>query len=300
MASFLVRLGKSGQGVLTLSLEGSTLRLLRTKGGRVIGWVTLPFNPRLLRDGRIEDPPGLAEVIKNGLKQIGGSPGPLVVGHPGSRITVRNLAIPRIRGMRPDAIVPREARRILGPTADQQLVFWTPLTSSPLELRYFLLATPRAELSRLLETLSLSGLKARKIDARPLALARAVDEGTAILVRLESTDVDVTVIVDRVPQLVTRRAVELSMSAEDLLAEMIDMIQTAIGFQTNRPEGPAFPPEAPILLFGGHPFIDTPLVRALTEGLGRQVRLPVCPLNAPEDFPTLEYMVNLGLALKEL
>ncbi|MBI2857381.1 MAG: hypothetical protein HYX95_03590 [Chloroflexi bacterium] len=296
----LGRFRRGEGGVLTLAIEGPTLRLLQVQKGCVTSWTTLPFNPSLMQDGRVANPAGLAEVIKNGLARLNGGQGPLVTVFPGTRLTIRVLAIPRVRGVKPEVMVPREARRILGAAAEQQILFWTPLKGTQMELRYFLVAVPRAEMARFMETLELSGLKPRKVDARSLALARAVSEPTGVVLRLEPADLDVTIVVDKVPQLFAWRALEFGMSPEDLLDELADAVQTTVIFHASRAEGASLPPEAPLLLVGGHPQIDESLARALTQRVGREVRCPTSPIPAPDDFPALEYLVNLGLALKRL
>ncbi|MBI4307662.1 MAG: hypothetical protein HY684_02530 [Chloroflexi bacterium] len=283
-----------------MAIEGPSLRLLQTQNGRVASWTTLSFNPNLMQDGRVANPAGLAEVIKNGLARLNGGRGQLVTVFPGTRLTLRVLAIPRLRDVKPEVVVPREARRILGAAAEQQIIVWALLSSTQMELRYLLVAIPRAEMARFMETLDLSGLKPRKVDARPLALARAVGEPTGVLLRLEPTDLDVTIVVDMVPQIFASRVLEFSMSPEDLLDELADAVQATVSFHASRAEGAALPPEAPLLLVGGHPQIDESLAHALSVRLGREVRSPASPIPAPDDFPALEYMVNLGLALKPL
>ena len=123
-------------------------------------------------------------------------------------------------------------------------------------------------------------------------------EDDGVLLRLEATDLSVTVMVDRVPELVTRRNLEISMSVDDLLAEIPDAVQTTVSFQASRPENKALPPETPLFLFGAHPQVDEALAVSIGQATDRVVRLPTSPREAPPDFPALEYMVNVGLALK--
>jgi hypothetical protein len=288
-----------GASVLTLALEGSSLRLLRVSEGAVESWTGLPFNPRLVRGGRIEDARGLAEVIKNGLARLESRTGTtdLVAAFPSSQMVVRYLTIPRIRGVKPETIIPREARRILGAAADQQLVHWAALSATATEETYYVVAIPRAEMARFVETLQSSGLKPRRIEARPLALARAMPADDAVLLRLEATDLSVTVMVGRVPELVTRRSLEMSMAPEDLLAEITDAVQTTVAFQGSRADNRPLPVDAPLFLFGGHPQIDGALASSVQNTVGRKIRFPESPLPAPPDFPAQEYMVNLGMAL---
>ena len=43
--------------LLTLGIEGGSVRLLASEGRTVLGWLSTPFNPRMVSDGRIETTP---------------------------------------------------------------------------------------------------------------------------------------------------------------------------------------------------------------------------------------------------
>jgi hypothetical protein len=52
------------------------------------------------------------------------------------------------------------------------------------------------------------------------------------------------------------------------------------------------------VIFGAHPQLDNAFIRTVGTSSGRAARVPPTPGRLPEDFPTLEYFTNLGLAMK--
>lgn len=300
LSSPLSNMKARGSTTLSLTLEGSSVRLLRSYEGAIQSWVSLPFNPRLMQGGRIEDPRGMADVITNGISRLEGGemPATIVTAFPSSQIFIRYVGVPRVRGVDPDTIVEREARRLLGSAADQQLFYSTQISSTPSAVTYYLLAVSRIEMARFVETLQYCNLKPQRIDARPLALARVMPENDGVLLRLEATDLSVIAMVNRIPELVTRRSLEISTSVNDLITEIADAVRTTVAYQTSRVEKvKALPPDAPLFLFGGHPQIGEGIETAIKAAVDREVRFPPSPRPAPADFPSHEYMTNLGLIL---
>lgn len=287
---------------LSLTLEGSSVRLLRSYEGAIQSWVSLPFNPRLMQGGRIEDPRGMAEVITNGISRLegGDQPATIVTAFPSSQIFIRYVGVPRVRGVDPEIIVEREARRVLGSAADQQIFYSTQISSTPSAATYYLLAVSRIEMARFVETLQHCNLKPKRIDARPLALARAMPENDGVLLRLEATDLSVIAMVNRIPELVTRRSLEVSTSTNELIGEISDAVRTTVAYQASRTEKiKALSPDAPLFLFGGHPQIGEGIDAAIKAAVDREVRIPPSPRPAPADFPSHEYMANIGLTLTQ-
>ncbi len=292
------RFARGGGALLTLSVEGSTLRLLTVNDGAINAYASLPFNPLFVRSGRIEDPKGLAEVVKNGLGRLGAGSGPVVAAFPGSQMIIRIITVPKVKGIKPDVVVPGEVQRVLGAAAEQRLTFWTQLAETAMDYRYYVLGVPRLDMARFAEALTLAGLKPRRIEARPLALARIVDEDAAVILRVESAEIDVTAVINRVPHVVTRKNLDLGLGREDLLSEIAESVQTTVTFYATRGEGGALPASAPLVIFGAHPQLDSAFVKSVGTSSGRAARFPQTPGRLLEDFPTLEYLTNLGLAMK--
>ena len=283
---------------VTISLEGTSLRLMTVEGGVVKGWLSLPFNPRLVDDGRIEDPNRLAEVLKTAVGRVDAVSGKVLAAFPSSRATSRVITLPNVKGLNPKSAVPREANRIMGSAADYHHLFWTPLKSEGLELRYFLLAAPKGELVNFLQTLTLSGLHPDAVDTRALALARGVGVDSAIILNLENTGLDVLILSDYVPLIVTRRELRPGIGLEELLDEVIDEFQNTVEYYNDRNPAIALPSNTAVYLMGGHSLMSQELAEALRNRIGRNILFPSPEIDYPPEFPPIQYMVNVGLALK--
>ena len=66
-------------------------------------------------------------------------------------------------------------------------------------------------MARFVETLMLSGLKPRHIETRHSLLHAASEHDATVVLRVEATQLDVTVIVDRVSHVVTQRNPDLGL-----------------------------------------------------------------------------------------
>ena len=288
------------KGVLTFSIEGTTLRLMASEGRRIHRWLSVPFNPRIVSNGRIEDPTSLSTVIKSALVKMGNKPGPLVAAFPSPRVTSRIMTLPPVKGMRADRVIPREARNTMGSAVDYHDLFWSPLSTSAMDQRYFLLAAPKGELVTFLQTLSMSGLKPKKVDTRALALTRAIGADSALILNVEKSGLDVLVVVDYVPMVVSQRELQQGQVMEDLTEEIAEEFQNITENYSDRHLGGGPLSNSQVYLTGAHPGIGSGLAQALEERLGQELYFPDPPMEYPEDFPLTMYMVNGGLALKPL
>ena len=284
--------------LLTIGIENANVRLMAVEGRKVIGWLSVPFNPKLVSDGRIDDPSGLSTVIKQATARLGLKPGAKAAAFPSPRITSHVITLPDVRGMHPDSVLPREARRIMGAAVDYHDLFWTPLGKAGLTRRYYLLAAPRAELVTFFQALAQSGLRPRVVDARGLALTRGVGAASAFIFNVEAYGLDVLVVSDYVPVLVSHRELQLGQGIGNLAEDMIDEFQNSTEQYRDRVPSAPLPQNAPVYLTGGHPLVNADLLRALQRSLGRELLIPEPPMQYPEDFPLVQYMVNVGLALK--
>ena len=78
----------------------------------------------------------------------------------------------------------------------------------------------------------------------------------------------------------------------------LDEFQSAMEYYGDRNPGIPIPQSTPVYLTGGHPQLNLEFARTLEGNLNRNLFFPDPPLDYPENFPLLQYMVNVGLALK--
>ena len=180
--------------ILSLSIEGTTLRILSADGDSVEAWDSVPFNPRFIRSGYVADPEGLGQVIKNALQERKLTKGKVVCALPAVGTTSRILSLPRVDTGQLGSIVQREARRVVGGSLDDSYLHWRALPLKTAQQQVYLLTVPKEPLHALMKAMATAGLKPRLIDLKSLALMRAVNRRDAIIANGESNSVEVVIV----------------------------------------------------------------------------------------------------------
>ena len=248
--------------VVSLSIEGNTIRVVSCQGRRVSAWKSIPFNPTLLQGGFVANAAGLSQVLKSALRDV--KPGRVIVALPGFQSVLRVIALPKVKGLRPAV------------------------------------AVPRVPLLALIDALRQAGIRLWKIDTKPLALARAVNQGHAVVGSLESNSIDVVVVLDHAPVVIRSLFLgEEAVVPEVVLPRFVEEVSRTITFYNDINRGNPLPRTVPIYLCGalsGNPEVGREIERAT----GHQVSQAYAVLSYPPDFPVSQMMVNLGLVMKAL
>ncbi|MBM3459746.1 MAG: hypothetical protein FJX77_14590 [Armatimonadetes bacterium] len=260
----------------------------------------MPLNPTLVADGQITNVQEMAVVMRNAVKRLGYVPSGVRAAYSGSRGIVRLVTIPQTPGVRPELVLDREARRILGVGVDQNHVFWRRLGATPTEQRYVLVAVPRPSLNSLLEALVQSHLRPDAVQVKGLALARVTGEARALIVNLEQASVTTTLTEGYLPELLTSNALDeaIAFDEEGLGTQLVEEVRPAVEYFAQRFPGAELR-SLPVYLTGGHPLLNSPrFPSALTEALSVTVSsLPELRFSHDEDFPLSAFLVNLGLVM---
>lgn len=287
-------------GKLSLSLDGTSVRLLIYQRRKVIDWINLPFNPELMKEGLISDPAGMAKVIRNALREKRIGERKVRAALPAFGVLSRLLTLPPGRDIRPGEVIPREARRLISVPPEENYLFWQKLAGPEYEQRFLVLAVPRQPLHALLETLKLAGLRPTAIELSSLCLARAVNRSTAIILEAEPNLIGVVIVVDGIPVLMRSSPLSgetlLPSASAPRLAQ--ELAQNLSFYNSAHRENP-LPPDAPVYLCGSLA-VDPELARRVESIVAHPVRKPELILESPPDFPAPHFMVNIGLAMRDL
>jgi len=137
------------------------------------------------------------------------------------------------------------------------------------------------------------------VESRAMALTRGAGASEAIVINLRTESIEVLVVTRYIPLIAAQRTFELLLNVEDLVTEISELVQQALTSYNQRGIGPPIPNTVPAYISGRHQEIGAPLLDSLQNALDRPVRLPDPPISYPPDFPVIEYMANVGLALAE-
>ena len=286
--------------IVTLCIDDANVRLLVTRGKRIKKWAELPLDLGLTKVNVAVKEAEVAARIKQLLKSQKVRAKKVILGLSGLHCLTRPLTLPQLpRAMLEEAVM-REAKRVLPVPLEQLYISWQTISATEKEIRVFLVAIPCNTADALLKMLRQVGLKPYLMDLKPLALARVVKETTAVIVDVQPTEFDIVIMADGIPQPVRT----LSFPSEALpLSKKLSMIKKDLNrtiefYNSNNPEKPLAPD---VNIFVSGELADEP---ELCKRLSNDVGHPVLPMQSPLKQPLLmnptHYMMNIGLALKEL
>jgi type IV pilus assembly protein PilM len=286
--------------VTTLFIRDTNIDLLVMKGEQVEKWASSPLEPGLVSQGLIVDEAQVADKVEQIFKETGAQKSKVITALSGHDSLYRIITLPEL----PDAVLPeairREAKRTI-PTPLEDIYFsYQRLPSPKGESRIFLVTFPRELVDALVRTLRQAGVNPYVMDLAPLALCRIPDEPRAIIVNARLDYLDVAVIADRLPQVIRR----LSLPGEtESLEERLPLIaeefnRTVSFYNSSHIEKPL---DATVPVFIGGDLVEEPETwQSVVGGAGYSVAALPSPVEPPEGFNPNEFMVNIGLALKEL
>jgi len=283
----------------TLYIEDTEIKLLITKGMQVEKWASLLLEPSLVRDGVIVDEDQVAERIKALFELAEVKAKKVSISLSGLNSIFRIITLPELTtNLVPEALM-NEARQMLPVPLEQVYLSYQRIESSKGENRFFLVAHPRNSTDILINTLYKAGIKPDVMDLAPLALARCANKEKAIIINSWLTYIDIIIMDNRIPQVI--RSLSLPTEAVDvegklpIIAE--ELARTIAFYNSSNPKN-KIGNEVPI-------FVSGDLVEAkdswkkLVGEAGYPISVLAPTVNYPETFNPSQYMVNIGLALKE-
>lgn len=279
--------------MLSLSLEGTTIRLVEAQGKRVMRWHSAIFNPALVRRGTITDPSAMAQVLSKALEAAGMRPGNVVAAMDGVGSMSRTIAVPT--GAKPGEYIPREARRLFSQGPEEAFLFWQPVAGEG--SRFFALSIPREPLLAFRQTMRLARLRLVRLDTRPLALARWANENQAIVVSVENSSVIIIVLADSFPvAMQTHWLGDLLQTPSAISSQVTAIISQTVSYYNDTHRESMLGRDVPLLLVGSGAGED--LANQISSEFGYKVNPASSIFAAPADFPLSQFCINLGLLMK--
>ena len=294
--------------ITTLSFEGSEIRCLTARGKEVTSWRSIPVAPEMMDRGVIHDPAAVGRTIDKILTTVKASKRNLVTCVTDQRTVHRIMAIPVIKENLLEEAIRRKAKQEFAIPIENTDLSWRIIREANNQYYLYVLAVPKIVIDRQMEALQETGLKPKLMDAKPLAVLRAVDRESALIVNLEPHSMAVYIIVNQIPVIVRTIPLdsgEISKEAKlDLLSQ--ELARTTKYYnETNKKN--RLPEKTPLFLTGklfDAPALEdrlsnfTSLADRLQQKTAYPVQLPQPPLDYPEELPLAEFTVNLGLVRK--
>ncbi|UCB43796.1 MAG: pilus assembly protein PilM [Dehalococcoidales bacterium] len=287
--------------VVTLYIDDTSIRLLITDGKNITERAHSPLEPGLVEGGVVAKEEEVAARIVQLLKDRQVRTKKVNIGLSGLHSLTLVIDLPQLpENMLAEAVM-REASKVLPVPLEQLYLTWKAIPAPERKIRIFVIAIPRNTADALLKTLRKAELTPYMMDIKSLALARMVNEPTAIVLDVQPTEYDIVIIGDGMPQPI--RTIPISpderLSWQKKLPMITDDLTRTMEFYDSRnPDNPLVP-SIPIYVSGE--LADEPeICQSLSDRLGRSVTRLSLPVSYPLGSYPSRYTVNLGLALKQL
>jgi type IV pilus assembly protein PilM len=286
--------------VTTLFIRDTAINLLVMKGGKIEKWASAPLEPGLVSQGLVVDEAHTAGKVKQIFKETRTQTDKVILGLSGHDSLYRIITLPEL----PEAVLPeavrREAQRTIPTPLEEVYYSYQRIPSAKGECRVFLVTFPRNVVDALMRTLRQAGVKPNVLELAPLALCRIPNLPRAIIINARLEHLDVMVLADRLPQVIRRLSLPGEAGSLEAKLPFIaeEFNRTVAFYNSSHLENP-LDSSVPVLVCG-----DLTGAPETWPSLTGQADYPVSalpsPLELPAGFNSDEFMVNIGLALKEL
>jgi len=285
---------------VTLYIDDTRVRVMVTHGRRISRLADLALETSLAAIDSKEKEIELGRKIHHWLKSNKISQRKIILGVSGLHCLTRPVALPELpKAMIGEAVI-REARRVLPMPLEQLYLSSQVLSVTGGKTNIFLAALPRQMADMAIRIITHAGCKPYLMDIKPMALARLSPEPTAVLLDVQPTEFDIVIMIAGIPQPVRTIAFPLEApSLPDKLVVIKEEVKRTLEFIRAKPEGSQITPDTTMYISGE--FNDQPeFFRAMAEEFKlKTAKLPL-PLKYPKNLDPVPYLVNAGLALKEM
>jgi len=286
---------------VTLNIETSSVRVLATRGAQVERWDSAPLEPGLVKDTLISDASAVGLAISALFESMGLPRNRVIAGLTGLRSVPRILNLPKLKPSLMNEAIQWEAEREMPLSPKELYLSWQVLSRKDAEQDVFLLGVPRNILDRELQALRQSGIRPYIVDLKPLALARAVNRGEALILDVEPESWGIILVIAGIPVImrtIILRAWE-GVALEDRIQRLSDELSRTVRFYNSGHPEQLFSPSAPAFVTGE--LANDPAITQLIQSAIEYKIEPLMPvLECPSHLPISQYAVNIGLAMKGL
>ena len=286
--------------LLTFDFEGSGIRFLLVRGGRVVRWEALSVPPEQMSQGVVHDPAAVGGALRELLERNDVRKGRVVTSVTGLRAISRLMTLPPIKERLLEDALRHKIRQDTSLPLDDMDFSWHVLRRASDSLEVYALAVPREAIDRQVETLAVAGLRANAMDVKPLALARLVEAPSAIVLNVEDHSLSVLILRQWMPVVVRTVPFGVGRAAPEARLDLLlqELARTTKFYSEGHRDDPIDSQAS--LVATGELFENKDFLEALANRHSGPVQVPVPTLPHPDDLPAAMYSVNLGLAAKKV
>ncbi|MFC1920470.1 PilN domain-containing protein [Chloroflexota bacterium] len=286
--------------ITTLYIDTGSLRLVISRGKKILEWAYLPLERELVSDNQVIGESELALKIKQLLSEHNVQGRNVLVALSGLHCISRPVTLPHLPGDMLDEAVKREARRLLPVPLEQMYLSWQKIPGSEDQSNVFMVAVPCITIDSVVNTLYNAGLTPVFLGIKPLFLAKSVDETSAIIVDVQAGEFDIIIVTNGIPQTVrTVTFAENALSPERKMNTITNELTRTVSFYNTNNSENQLAPDVPIIVSG-----QLAEGTGLYQGFSSFDEYPLLPLQYPLDYPEGFnpdlYSANMGMVLYQL
>lgn len=285
---------------VSIYIDDTSVRVMVTRGKRIARIADMPLEDSLNNIDTPEKEAGLAAKIQHLLKfnKINGRK--IILGLSGLHCLTRPIVLPELpKAMVGEAVV-REAKRLLPMPLEQLYLTWQVTSVAGGKTNVFLTAVPRQMADMIIRIINKAGCKPYLMDIKPMALARLSREATAVILDVQQKEFDIVILVNGIPQPVRTIAFpQEALSLPDKLNMVRAELSRTLEFIKNKSEEVQLKPDT-VMLVSGDLAEQAEQYESLAKELGLKAEKLSSPLKYLKYLEPSQYLVNSGLALKEL
>lgn len=303
--------------VISLYLDDANIRLLIARGRKVERWASRALDEGLVDGGIILDEAKMADIIselietaksikteketfRESIANFFSGKSKVIVGLSGRDSLYRVVSLPVLSDSLLAEAIRREAARVLPVSLDELYLAYHRIPSGSNEIRVFVAAFPKKTTDSLMRTLRRGGVRPQVLDLAPLALCLSVNEPRAIIVDVRTDNLNIIVLADRVPQVIRSLALQSEVKTlSENMPTIVEEFSRTVAFYNSSHQQDPLDEKVPVFVSGD--LANAPdSWQSLVGRLHSNVMVLPSAIQYPDNFPVNDFMVNLGLATKEL
>lgn len=284
--------------VATVTIELGFVKVLVARGPEVLGHQISPVTPRFFREGLGNNREGLGSVIRTAITELGGDTKNVIAAVPGFQNNLWVMGLPPADELDPSVVIPREANRRMGINAETSYLAWHRIPDKLDRRRWIVVSATRRSMGTMVDAIQASGSKLGYMELRSFALARAINEPTAMILGAYAEGCDVVIVRDSAPLAYTGVYWGSdSLDGPTLVNRLAEAASRSVAVHNQNTMEEPFPEDMPVYVFGSPVGREPAIATQLATALGRPAGVPAPPVTHPADTPVQDLMVNIGLAL---
>lgn len=285
--------------VASLTFEHGFIKIVVSRGLEVLDYKVMETNPRVFREGMVSDPRRAAVALKEAVSGLKVKPTRFLGAVPGYQTNVQDIELPLSGRIDANMVLPREARKVMGVSADTSYLAWHRLPDDIDNSHWLVVSATKRSVASLTATAQAGGVKIRNIELRAFALARAVNLPDVVIAWAAADGCDAVVVRDWEPMVAQSAYWGADPRAEgDVLINRITEVaeRATLAYGLQNPESP-LSDDTPLVVTGTPVAIESDVPIRVSGILRRPLDRIEPAMHLPEGFPVDDLVVNIGLSL---